>query len=249
VDYAASAPIVEEKLAKKMGVWKRARKVNVKQRDGTNLSEENFVVNTMIQIFQDKAFIGKFSLDAEVLDIGNKDLILGLSWLVENGFMVDTEGRCLRYVNTGMVIKCSVQWIPSVTLLDLDLKPMVDGEVLLIIDVRERYSRYTQAFSSEQAARLSEYSPGTTKSHLSIPRLGYQLELSTRLHGKGIRHFDNTYNQKLLQGRSVVPVLQQALLSCLYKKRMVPLGSMLTIGLLIALPCPTNIHSLSLANS
>ena len=79
MDYAASAPIVEEKLAKKMGVWKRARKVNVKQRDGTNLSEENFVVNTMIQIFQDKAFIGKFSLDAEVLDIGNKDLLLGLS--------------------------------------------------------------------------------------------------------------------------------------------------------------------------
>jgi len=62
-----------------MGVWKRARKVNVKQGDGTNLSGGKFVVNPMIQIFQDKTFIGKFSLDAEVLDIGNKDLILGLS--------------------------------------------------------------------------------------------------------------------------------------------------------------------------
>jgi len=111
----------------------------------------------MIQIFQDKGFIGKFFLDAEVLDIGNKDLILGLSWLVENGFMVDTESRCLRNVNTGMVIKCSVRWIPSVTLLDLDLKPMVDGEVLLIIDVREWYSRYAQVFSGEQAARLPEH--------------------------------------------------------------------------------------------
>ena len=115
------------------------------------------MVNTMIQIFQDKGFIGKFFLDAEVLDIGNKDLILGLSWLVENGFMVDTEGRCLRNVNTGMVIKCSMRWIPSITLLDLDLEPMVDGEVLLIIDVRERYSRYAQVFSAEQAARLLEH--------------------------------------------------------------------------------------------
>jgi len=109
VDCAASAPVVGERLAKKMGVLKRARKVNVKQGDGTNLSGGKFVVNTMIQIFQDKAFIGKFSLDAEVLDIGDKDLILGLSWLVKNEFIVDTEGRCLRNVNTGMVIKCSVR--------------------------------------------------------------------------------------------------------------------------------------------
>jgi len=34
---------------------------------------------------------------------------------------------------------------------------MVDGEVLLIIDVRERYSRYAQVFSAEQAARLPEH--------------------------------------------------------------------------------------------
>jgi len=137
VDCAASATVVGERLAKKMCVWKRARKVNVKQGNGTNRSGGNFVVNTMIQILQDKVFISKFSLDTEVLDIGNKDLILSLSWLVENGFMVDTEGRCLRNVNTGIVIKCSVRWIPSVTSLDLDLEPIVDSEVLLIIDVRE----------------------------------------------------------------------------------------------------------------
>jgi len=47
--------------------------VNVKQGDGSNLSEENFVVNASFQVFQDKACIGKFSLDTEVLDIENKD--------------------------------------------------------------------------------------------------------------------------------------------------------------------------------
>ena len=38
--------------------------------------------------------MGKFAMDAEVIDIGNSDVILGLSWLTENGFSVDTQDRC-----------------------------------------------------------------------------------------------------------------------------------------------------------
>ena len=34
--------------------------------------------------------LGKFAMDAEVLDIGNRAVILGLYWLTENGFSVDT---------------------------------------------------------------------------------------------------------------------------------------------------------------
>ena len=45
--------------------------------------------------------LGKFAMDVEVLDIGNKDVILGLSWLTDNGFAVDTQDRCLRNINTG----------------------------------------------------------------------------------------------------------------------------------------------------
>jgi len=41
--------------------------------------------------------------------------------------------------------------------LDLDLEPLEDGDLLLIIDARERYSRYAQCFSTEQAARLPEH--------------------------------------------------------------------------------------------
>jgi len=93
----------------------------------------------------------------EVLDIGKKDVILGLSWLVENGFMVDTQERCLRNVETGLVIPCSVRWIPSVILINIDVEPMLDGDVLLILDVRERYNHYAQVFSAEQAARLPEH--------------------------------------------------------------------------------------------
>ena len=159
IDSAASAPVVGKRLAIKMGIWKRARKVNVKQGDGSTLSGGNYVVNSSFRVYSKGSLLGKFSLDAEVLDIGKKDVILGLSWLVENGFMVDTQERCLRNVETGLVIPCSVRWIPSVTLIDIDVEPMLDGDVLLILDVRERYNHYAQVFSVEQAARLPEHKP------------------------------------------------------------------------------------------
>jgi len=137
IDSAASAPVVGKRLAIKMGICKRARKVNMKQGDGSTLSGENYVVNSSFRIYSKGSLLGKFSLDVEVLDIGKKDVILGLSWLVENGFMVDTQERCLRNVETGLVIPCSMRWIPSVILIDVDVEPMLDGDVLLILDVRE----------------------------------------------------------------------------------------------------------------
>ena len=84
--------------------------------------------------------LSKFGMDAEVLDIGNKDIILELSSLMENGFSVDTQDRCLRNLNTGQVIPCSVRWIPEVLIMEEE--PLEDCEILLIIDASERYSRY-----------------------------------------------------------------------------------------------------------
>ena len=162
---AASAPVVGQRLAKKLGVWRRARKVNVRQGDGSQLSEGNFIVNTPFKVFDlvssatSSTVLCKFLLDAEVLNIGNKDCILGESWLTENVFLVDMQDRCLRNAISYVVIPCSVRWIPSVTILDLDLEPLEDGEIMLIIDASERYSRYATCFSSRQAARLPEYKP------------------------------------------------------------------------------------------
>jgi len=137
IDSAVSALVVGKRLAIKMGIWKRARKVNVKQGDRTTLSGGNYVVNSSFRVYFEGSLLGKFSLDAEVLDIGKKDVILDLSWLVENGLMVDTQERCLRNVKTGLVVPCSVRWIPLVTLIDIDVEPMLDGDVLLILDVCE----------------------------------------------------------------------------------------------------------------
>ena len=115
--------------------------------------------------------LGKFSLYAEVLDIGNKNCILRLSWLTENGFLDDTQQRYLRHTISGLVIPCSVRWIPSVNVLDLHLKQLEDGEIVLIIHDRERYSGYATSFSSQQAARLPEHKPGDHEIHVQDPHV------------------------------------------------------------------------------
>ena len=154
VDTGASASVVGKRLARKLGIWKRARKVKVRQGDGSSLGR-NFVVNTMFKIMNLSSVLGKFAMDAEVLDIGNRDVILGLTWLTENGFSVDTQDKCLRNVNTGQVIPWSVRWIPKVLIIEEEL--LEDGKILLIIDASEQYSHYAKCFSAEQAAKLPEH--------------------------------------------------------------------------------------------
>ena len=134
VDTGASASVVGKHLARKLGIWKRARKVKVRQGDRSSLGG-NFVVNTTFKVMDLSSVVGKFAMNGEVLDIGNRDIILGLSWLTENGFSVDTQDKCLRNVNTGQVISCSVRWIPEVLIMEEEL--LEDGEILLIIDASE----------------------------------------------------------------------------------------------------------------
>ena len=117
-----------------MGIRKRARKVKVRQRDRTTFGG-NFVGHTSFKIMDSFLVLGKFAIDAEVLDIGNRDVILRLSWLTEYGFLVDTQDRSLRNVKSGQVIPRSVRFIPEVLMMEEE--QLEDGEILLIIDVRE----------------------------------------------------------------------------------------------------------------
>ena len=75
-------------------------------------------------------------MDAEILDIGNRNMILGLCWLIENGFLVDTQDRWLKNVNSGQVITYFVRQIPEVLIVGVD--PVEHGGILLIIDTNER---------------------------------------------------------------------------------------------------------------
>ena len=63
----------------------------------------------MFKVMDSFLVLGKFGIAAEVLGIGNRDVLLGLSWLAENGFSINTWNRCLRNVNSGQVIPCSVR--------------------------------------------------------------------------------------------------------------------------------------------
>ena len=101
------------------------------------------MVKTLFNVFDfvsaptSATVLGKFSLDAEVLDIGNEDCILGFSWLTENGFLVDSQERGLQNAISGLVIPSYVTWIPSVPVLYLDLEPLGDGEIVLIVGASE----------------------------------------------------------------------------------------------------------------
>ena len=64
------------------------------------------MVNTSFKVMNSSSVLDKFAMDAEVLEIETRDIILGLSWLMENGFSVETQDRYLRNVNTSQVIPC-----------------------------------------------------------------------------------------------------------------------------------------------
>ena len=108
----------------------------MKQGDGSSLVGK-YIINTSFEVYDSSSGLVKFAMDAEVLDIGNRELILGLSWLTEDGFSVDTQDRCLKNVSTGQVIPCTIRWIPSILTLELEDEPLDDGDILLIIDASE----------------------------------------------------------------------------------------------------------------
>ena len=83
MDTRARASVVGKCLACKWGIWKTATKVKVRKGDGRQLGGD-LVVNTTFKVMDFASVVGKFTMDAEVLDIENRDVILGLSWLTEN---------------------------------------------------------------------------------------------------------------------------------------------------------------------
>ena len=160
VDCVASAPVVGKWWPKKLGVCKRADKVKVRQCAGSHLSRVNFTMNRSFKVFDLVAtptlptVSCEFSLDAEVFEIRNDDSMLGLHSLAENATLVDSQERRMRKAIPDLVISSSMRWIASVSVLDLYLEPLMDGDIVLLIDTLEGYARYVIWFSSPEAARL-----------------------------------------------------------------------------------------------
>ena len=84
LDTAASGPVVNPKLAKKIGSLKRRTKARISQVDGSSLKGGTQVVNTSFKFVKQENHSSidgllNFSFDAEVLDIGQREMIIGLS--------------------------------------------------------------------------------------------------------------------------------------------------------------------------
>ena len=84
-----------------------------------------------------------FDFNVEVLDIGQRDMMLGLSWLEENDFHIDTRGRRLYRKDAGtgkevLEVLCREWQIPSVE----ECSWFEKGEVVMILDIAEHYKDY-----------------------------------------------------------------------------------------------------------
>ena len=94
-----------------------------------------------------------WQVDAEVLPIGNRQLILGLSWLRENGLSLDPINR--RLTGLGCSISCSQLQLPTITIMEANSNLIFEtADCIMILDVVSEYSRYLKVFSEEQANRM-----------------------------------------------------------------------------------------------
>ena len=99
VDTGANASVVGKCLACKLRIWKNARNVKVRQEVG-NILGGKCLINTFFKLMDSSLVLYKFATDAEVLDIGNREIILGLSWIIETRLSLDTQVSYLSNVNS-----------------------------------------------------------------------------------------------------------------------------------------------------
>ena len=121
------------------------------QADGTKLVSRR-MVSTMLCMRN-----REFQLDAEVLNLGGRQLVIGLSWLRENGFILDPVKRTLE--KAGCVVQCSKLNLPKVALIE-SCEPTLEIEeedCIFVLDMVSEYLQYLEVFSEELANRLPSF--------------------------------------------------------------------------------------------
>ena len=165
IDTAATAPVISWKLGKQLGLARRRLLVKIIQADSKNLSGGSYIGNSSFRFLgQDPISVTpiltstlpplpqltKWSLDMEVLDIGRRDLILGLSWLEEHRFLVDTIRKQLIRKD-GFKVSCRKRKIAQIMVMEGNIE---EGDTMLLVDAASHYADYARVFSAEQANRL-----------------------------------------------------------------------------------------------
>ena len=199
VDCGASAPIMGPRIAKRLGVWRKAHKLDIHQGDGSKLRGGRYVANTRFSTIvntintntntPNATEMKMFDLDVEVVNIGSRDLILGTSWLEENKLDVSMHER--RLIHKDYCIMGDAYSIPTIALMTPDERIDLSTDIVLIIDASDKYVKYQQAFSAEQASRLPEHrswdhqiplKPGTKPPNGPIYKMTYEERLALERH-------------------------------------------------------------------
>ena len=108
--------------------------------DGTKV-ESRRMVSTMLYMRNHE-----FQLDAEVLSLGGRQLVIGLFRLRENGFILDPVNRTLENKALGCVVQCSELNLPKVTMIELTsgTAPTLEIEeedCIFVLDVVSEYHK------------------------------------------------------------------------------------------------------------
>ena len=110
----------------------------------------------------------EFQLDAEVLSLEGRQLVIRLSWLRENGFILDPVNRTLKNKALGCVVHCSELNLPKVTFTSALTSEftsaltsgtartleMEEEDCIFVLNVVSEYLKYLEVFSEELANRL-----------------------------------------------------------------------------------------------
>ena len=111
IDSGASAPVISPKLAERLGCQPRKCYIRMTQANGTKLVSCRMISTKLCMRNRE------FQLDAAVLNLGERQLVIGLSWLRENGFILDPVKRTLE--KAGCVVQCSELNLLKVTFVEL----------------------------------------------------------------------------------------------------------------------------------
>ena len=117
IDTGCTGAAVGRRFAEKLGkdevfVRKDAGRVKIRQGDGSVMKGGELAVASDIKF----GFSGtQRKLEADVLELGDRDVIVGMSWLQENGAQIDCEKYSVTF-RDGEIWQCEPYPLPTVTL-------------------------------------------------------------------------------------------------------------------------------------
>ena len=156
------------------------------QADGSKL-ESRQIVSTQFSMEDENQ---EFKVDAEVLNIGARQFIIGLSWLRENGFSINPVKRTLS--RPGYTVKCVELKLSQIIMITAEENEtyLEEGDYCMIVDVAAEYPEQMKAFSKEVADQLPPHRKWDHESRIHESRIHESRIHESRIHESRIHERD-----------------------------------------------------------